>query len=267
MVQVNKKFFRLPKNQVIIAFSLLFLIAAPRQGILESLVLLILTLGSTVAADYLFTYLKTRKWIFSQSAVITGLILTLIIDPSASWWQILGIAAAAMALKVFLRPGKQHIFNPAATGLLFGFILFGLYPAWWAPSPYDPGQFTILNLLVYIPIFLILYTSGYRMRRARAIATYLLVYFLASYLITPPASLGTAIATLLSQGTLFYAFAMLVEPVTSPSNKMRQIFYGAFVAVTSVILVWVSLNANTTLIFDASLIALLLGNLVFFKFK
>lgn len=260
-------YFRNPKKQMILALFLILLVALPKMDLLTSLKLILCCISFTVLSDSLLNYIKLKKLVFSTSALITGLILTLIIDPSASWYQILTITTAAMAGKIFLRPLGKHIFNPAATGLSLGFLLFGLYPGWWAPSPYDTATLlTPGNLLIYSPIFFAGFISCIRYRRLRVVLAYFGTATLLALLIPSSGTLTDKLETLFNPGTFFYSFVMLVEPMTSPMKKTSQIPYGIFVAATSTLLVYLS-TITTLPIYDASIIALLMGNLVFFKFR
>lgn len=259
------KFLKNPKHLVLIALSLLFLAGMPRLGTL-SLVLLITCLFFTVGSDILFTYIRRKKFFLSRSAIITGLILTLVVDPHATWYQILVIGASSMAIKNFLRVGNRHIFNPAASGLLVGWILFQLFPSWWAPSLYSENLFTLSNIGILISILLVAYISCFRLKRYATVGMYLLVSFLLLQVSTMSLSIGNTLMTILSPGTLFYAFVMLAEPMTSPVQKKRQMLYGGFVAVIGFVLVTLG-SMTGYILFDASLVAILLGNLLFFKFR
>ena len=260
-------FLKIPKNQIIAALLLLLIATSSKLGISLALLLFVLCVGFTIGADVFFTYLRRRVVFLPYSAIITGLILTLIIDPSAMWYQIAIIAAAAMAIKNFIRPLGRHIFNPAASGLLIGWVVFGLQPSWWAASAYNPTSFFALtNLPVLIPILLIGCISLYRYRRYASAVLYVVVYCLLLFLTNLSVSLTSAALTILSIGTLFYTFLMLVEPMTSPVNKRRQVLYGAVVAAGTVALVHLQKIWGIA-IFDVSLTALLLGNLLFFKFR
>jgi Na+-translocating ferredoxin:NAD+ oxidoreductase RnfD subunit len=79
-------------------------------------------------------------------------------------------------------------------------------------------------------------------------------------------SLQNAVVTILNPGTFFYAFLMLVEPMTSPVKKSKQILYGVTVAALTIGLIHSQKIAGISF-FDVSLTALLLGNLLFFKFR
>lgn len=261
------RFLRVPKNLIIVALSLLLITAAPKLGILQTTTLTLLCLGSNVAADLLFTYLRRRSFFIPLSGIITGLILTLIIDTSATWYQMVLVGTAAMAIKNFVRPWGKHIFNPAASGLAVGWIFFGIQPSWWAPSPYDPtNTFSPANLLIFLPILLIGYVSLLRYRRYFSVVSYGLIYFLLLFGTQIATSVATAVSAMLNLGTLFYALLMLVEPMTSPVKKNRQLLYGTAVAGLTIALIHMQRTGGFSF-FDVTLTALLLGNLLFFRFR
>ncbi|MBI2611675.1 RnfABCDGE type electron transport complex subunit D [Candidatus Gottesmanbacteria bacterium] len=254
--------FKNSKNQIIALLIALLLISAPRLEFIVLFRLFVLCLGFTILFDLVLTYIKTRKFFFPHSAIITGLILTLIVDWGASWYQMVVICLIAISSKVFIKPEGRHIFNPTAFGLLGGWLVFGLYPSWWAPSLYQPGSITIPNILVYIPVVLIFYVSSFRGRRLPTVGTFLFTYVAISTLSGQSASLVSAVSTVFSVGSLFYLFLMVVEPKTSPIFVRKQILYGAFIAAATVIIILI-LQTLKLSFFDSSLTALLLGNLVF----
>ena len=261
------RFLKVQKNQLIIALILLLIAATPKLGIAPTALLTIICLGSAIIADLLFTYLRRRVFFFPRSGIITGFILTLIIDTSAIWYQAVLISFAAMAIKNFIRPGGKHIFNPAASGLAVGWLLFGLQPSWWAPSPYNPTTlFSIPNIPLLIPLALIGYVSLYRYRRYFSVASYGIVYFVLLFTTQIATSIATAASSMINIGTLFYAFLMLVEPMTSPVKKNRQLLFGASVAVLTVALIHLQKTGGFSL-FDVTLTALLVSNLLFFRFR
>jgi Na+-translocating ferredoxin:NAD+ oxidoreductase RnfD subunit len=255
-------FFKTPKNLMLPFLLLLFLVASPRLGYALAVTTLLFSVGSTVTFDLLFAFLRRRTVSFPVSGIITGLILALVIDPGSPWYQIVFVGASAMGLKHFLRFGGKHIFNPAASGLLVGFLVFGLQPGWWAPS----GSLRIEDIIIYLPILLISYVSCRRYRRYNSVLAFLGVFAVTSLVVVQPFSLMRLVGTVLSPGMLFYALVMLPEPMTSPINKKRQLLYGTFVALVLYGISLLSGRVSFT-VFDASLIALLLGNLVFFKLR
>lgn len=257
------------KAQVAFVLLILFIVTINHLALPLPLYLILLCLGSTVVSDLIFTFIRRGRLFIPFGAIVTGLILTLIIDPSALWWQILVIATSAMAIKNFLRIGSRHTFNPVASGLFVGWILFGLSPSWWGPSFYSGSWISIQNLLVFLSVIGVFYVSGYRLKRYYSMAAYLVILGVLSAVISASFSTASLFATLFSPGTLFYVFLMLPEPMTSPINKKRQMMYGATVAVLSTVLVYVfnSTNLSSFNTPDASIVSLLIGNLLFFKLR
>lgn len=258
----------MPKVQVILVLLFFFVITASQLGLQSSLYLLITCVGFCVLFDVLFTFLR-RKKVFTTpfAAIVTGLIFTLIIDPSAAWYQILVIAAAAMAIKNFLRIGNRHVLNPAASGLLIGWVIFQLQPSWWAATLFKGENELLMNALLYIGLLGIAFVSCYKVGRYVTVLTYILVYTVLFAVITSAFTPSEFLRTLTSPGMLFYALVMLPEPMTSPVNKKRQAMYGTVVAVLSALLVYVTFNLGVTNLPDSSILALLIGNILFFKFR
>lgn len=256
-----------PKIQLIILLILFYCVSLLHVSLPLAFSLLFTCVTFTVVADLVFTYIRQKTFFVPYAAIITGLILALIIDTSASWLQILVIAIAAMGIKNFFRIGGRHLLNPAASGLLVGWLVFGLQPSWWAATLYMPGAITLQNVLVLLSILAFALVSAYRLKRYNTVLSFLLVFTLL-YLLITQFSLQAGLRLLLSPGNLFYAFVMVAEPMTSPVNRKRQLLYGSFVAVFNIVFVFLIQNAVLFPNFpDTSLVALLIGNILFFKFR
>jgi glycine betaine catabolism B len=259
---------RKPKVQLALLLFVFFLIVSFHIGFSHAIYLLTICLSSCYISDVLFTFLRRKKLFTPQAGLATGIILTLIIDPGAALYQIVIICAGAMAIKNFLRVSGRHIFNPAASGMLIGFMFFGLQPSWWGATLYSTQQpFYFFNIILYGIILLIFYISGIRLRRKIAIATFLLAYPLISQLPSFSFSHSPFLVSLTSIGSLFYAFIMLPEPMTSPVTPKRQILYGLTLAILQTFFIFLLSNNIVSTLPDSSLLALLSGNLLFFKYK
>lgn len=267
----SSRLFKNPRIQIIFLLSLFFLFTIWHFSLINGIYLLILCLGFTVGSDLLLFYLRNKKLFEPYSAIITGLILTLIIDPTISWYQIFAIAFAAMAIKNFLRINGKHIFNPAASGLIAGWAFFNINAAWWGPSPYTAGNiFTLPNLAILASVLSLAYVSCYRYKRYNTVLTFLISFTILSALFSSSLNLKSIISFILAPGILFYALVMVPEPMTSPMGRKKQVFYGLTVAVINVLLIYIIQNFIPNLginLPDFSLLALLLGNLIFFKFR
>jgi Na+-translocating ferredoxin:NAD+ oxidoreductase RnfD subunit len=263
-----KQYLVMPKVQIIGILSIFFLVVASLLGWGLSLYLFALCVGSCLLFDILITYVRRKKFFTKPfAALVTGLILTLIIDPSATWYQILIITASAMAIKNFLRIKNRHVLNPAASGLLVGYLLFGLNPSWWGATLHPGSDFSPINLLLYLLLLAFAYVSCYKVGRYVSVLSYILVYSILFFFITSGSSPAEYFRTLFSPGMLFFAFLMLPEPMTSPVNKNRQAIYGTIVALINAVLLYLNFNLGLVNIPDSSIIALLIGNMLFFKFR
>ncbi len=257
---------RIPKVQVVGILFLFFLLALPHIGFSLAVYLLLLCVGSCVLFDIIFAYIRRRKFFLPYAGMVTGLIITLIIDPSAIWYQILIICAAAIGIKNFLRIGGRHILNPAASGLMVGWVLFRLNPSWWGPTTFSGSEGVGLNIALYCLLALIALISCVRYKKYYAVITYLLGYILLSFFMNG-LSASSLLKIIESPGTLFYALLMLPEPMTSPVKRERQAMYGGLIALISVMFVFAASKYGIGDLPDYSITALLIGNILFFKFR
>ena len=257
-----------PKVLFIFLLTLFFVTTSFGIPIYLSFYLFVLCIGFTVLADLLFTFFRRRTFFIPYSAIITGLIIALIIDLSASWYQILAICLAAMGMKNFVRISGRHILNPAASGLIVGWVIFDLYPSWWAATLYTPGAFTIPNVLLMLSLLALGFVSCHRYKKYHTVISFLLFFSILSVLFSSSFSAKSLISVFISPGILFYTIVMVAEPMTSPVNKQRQTLHGFFVALMSALFVLaIQKNILPSNMPDSSLLALLLGNLLFFKYR
>ncbi len=235
----------MPKFQMVLALFLIlitaFLLKLPVEAVMQFIFIAILTLVLDVAFFSFRRIANVTPW----SGLVTGMIIVLVTTPYVTVVEPIVIVLLALISKHFLRFGFRHIFNPAAFGLLFGHLLFGMEVSWWAV--------TILTPSIFIPF----YISGIRIRRYPMIVSFLMVYAMINY------------AMILDPTVLFFAFVMLPEPITSPQKKSYQILFGIFVGVVSFLIshpLIVQFPLVTSLP-DPLIAALLVGNLMFYKLK
>jgi len=168
-----------------------------------------------------------------ESALISGLILSLISGPTnlltlSSFWIPIFIGTAAMASKYLIVWRGRHIFNPAAFGVLASVVIFGQGASWWVEN---------LSLVPFVLIagFLIVKKIR-RFEMAGAFIISMTLLMLArSILNHEPSDLFAWLqnqTTFLLVSTLaFFAFVMLVEPLTSPFKRSSQILYAILTAI------------------------------------
>lgn len=264
-------FLRIPKVQLSLALFLIFLTTIKQYPLEQNLFLLFISLLSTIFFDLLYTWLRRKRIFLPWSAITTGLIIALIINPDATWSQIIITCAIAMGIKNFVRFSGRHIFNPAASGLLVAGLLFHQYVSWWGVSFQNiTNTFSLQTSVLFFILLLPFLISGYRMRRYKTILTFIFTYTLLTHIFTFPLSLNSFISRILDPTVIFFSIVMLPEPMTSPVNTKRQVLFGATVAFITLVFsspLMSKLLLNNGLLPDLFIPALLLGNILFFRYR
>lgn len=158
----------------------------------------------------------------TDSVYITALILALIITPTNPFSHLGFLAWAAVlatASKYVLAWRRRHIFNPAAIAVVITSLFLGESASWWVGNVY-------MLPVVIIGGFLIIR----QIRRFDLIWAFfatVAVTLLGYEIVTGGNLLSAGRVLLLHSPLLFFAFAMLSEPLTTPPTKSLQMWYGA----------------------------------------
>ncbi len=159
-----------------------------------------------------------------ESDYITGLILALIMSPASSTKGLAvlaGAGLAAIASKYLITIGRRHIFNPAAAGAVVSIVLFNQYASWWVGTK-------ALAPLVLVGGLLIMR----KMHRFWMIAVFALVYgFFLHHQFDGARPIHTIWLAATTTGIMFFAFVMLIEPLTTPDRQRNYLLYSVLVAV------------------------------------
>lgn len=223
-----------------------------------------------VLVDLLTLKIRGINLFFPGAAIVTGLIVALLHPPTAPIYQLFTITTVAILLKNLLRIGNRHIFNPAASGLFLGGVIFGQNVSWWGVSFQNLLGTLFPNLIYFLILLTPAIVSMILMRRFRITLIFLAVYILLFQLISQRLDFSMTINSLLDPTLLFFALVMLPEPMTSPHNHIRQLMFGGLVAIIGVLISFPLLNLPLTsvgLLPDSLILSLLIGNLIFFKFR
>ena len=255
---------KMPKVQMTFALIAIYLSAFGQLPIEQYIYVLTVSLTSTILFDLAISYVRIRKLFIPHAAMVTGMILTLLVDPTLAWYKIAVIAFIAMAIKNFVQINNKHVFNPAASGLLIGGYIFGLNVAWWGSSFQYSSNFNIQTLTLYIILLLPIYVSAYRMRRYLSILSFLVVYTILTTVGFGNLSIKTFLTTLFNPTIIFFSSVMLLEPITSPSKRNKQVLFGITVAALGFIFT-TNIIAENIFIPDSLIASLLIANLIFFK--
>ncbi len=163
-----------------------------------------------------------------ESSIITALILSLIAGPfplQEGWGILAAIAVAAIASKYVLVFHRAQVFNPAAFGTAVGALVFGQSATWWV------GDTSLLPLIFLGGLWVV-----FKIRRIHLVLSFFAAYlglFAFQALFLQGREIGEVAVSLwrlLSFSPLFFfAFVMLVEPLTSPQMRFGRILFGALV--------------------------------------
>ena len=184
----------------------------------------VISIGAAAALGLILDYLlhtvqKTGRKHFPISGFISALIVVVLLPPGVSFVALLVSVFAAIASKHFLIYKHMHVFNPAAVGALVAVFAFDLSLSWW------PDTF----IWLVIPLGLWI---AWRVKKLLQAAAFFFFYLL---LFVVGGGLPAIDINIFYFIPWFFGLFMLVEPMTSPAGKKREIIFGAAVAV----LIWI----------------------------
>lgn len=251
--------FNIPKIQIAITLLLIFITAFLKNPSSSILIILFTTLFSTIVSDLIFIKIRRVDFLLPSAAIVSALIISLLTSPTLPFYVPMVIGVVAMFSKNFLRFSNRHILNPAAFGLLIGSLIFGNIISWWGVSF---QQFSIFNFRFLITFLILLspaLVSIFRMKRYRIILSFLVAYYLSKSILN---SSFLNLDSFFDPTVLFFSLVMLPEPMTTPNRPKQQIFFGISVAILSIILSLPIMNSA-----DSLILSLVIGNLMFFRFR
>lgn len=170
---------------------------------------------SAILSDSIITYIKSRKFILSDSSIVSGLIIGFVLSSGQPWWIFPLASVLAISSKRFIHINKRHIFNPAGFGILTSVLLFNASTRWKGAN-----------------LWYILIPSGFyfvcKIRKLEIVYGYLAVSLVlfGGQAIFQKSSLPAA----LMYQNWFFIFVMLIEPKTTPAAKIGKILFGGLAA-------------------------------------
>lgn len=234
------------KSHVAFTLFLIWLLAVWHLRSINAFVYPLLAISVVLILDLVITWIRTRKVAYFPSAsAVTGFLIGLILAPTEPFWVIVTAAILASLSKQLIAAGpRQHIFNPAALGIVGATLIFGTQPAWWAVA------FGKWPLLVLVPLMIRIL---WKMKRLTLPVTFLAVFYLLLITIISP----TSEVSLFDGTLLLFALVMLPEPITSPAAGKFKFLFGPLVAVFA--LGWGVLGITSEVFLPALLLANLVG--------
>jgi glycine betaine catabolism B len=171
----------------------------------------------------------------TESSLITGLILTALAGPLAlprDWPVIVVMAISAIGSKYLLTIKRSHVFNPAAFGAVASALILGYPASWWV------GSRMLMPVILLGGVLMMA-----KMRRWHLVGSFLGVYLglmVLEALLIQGRSLAETVLALryaaTSASLLFFAFVMLIEPLTAPQTTARRTVFGVFTAIALFVL-------------------------------
>jgi len=204
-----KKFLQDKKNLVMLLLSALFIIKMPQGGIR----FISWVLGGVVIAtgcDLLIKRLFLNQAIVPKSAVISGFIVSGVIDYHQPWFILVIFTLLAIISKHIIRFKQRHIFNPANFGL-FTASFFRIPLTWSIES----------NIYIIIPMGIYI---AYSIKKLPHVAGFL-IFFSGLFI-----SQGINPLSLISW---FFIFVMLIEPKTSGFSFLTGFIFGGIAGIVS----------------------------------
>ncbi len=159
-----------------------------------------------------------------ESAYITALILTLIINPdhSIATYAFLAMAATlAMASKYMIAWNHKHLFNPVAIAVAITAASTGQAASWWV------GNTAMLPIVLIGTVLIIRKIRRFDMAASFTMAAVISVTIFA--VMKGTSVIGALDKTVLYSPLFFFAGIMLTEPLTTPPTHTLQIIYGALI--------------------------------------
>ncbi|MBI2326862.1 RnfABCDGE type electron transport complex subunit D [Candidatus Curtissbacteria bacterium] len=235
------------KSQVTFTLFLIWILAVWHLRTINSFVYPLLAVLTVAVADLFVTWIRDRKLYFPSASLVTGFLIGLIIAPSEPFWMIILAAILASLSKQFINVGlRQHIFNPAAFGIMATSLALNVPVAWWAVA------WSRWPLIILVPLMIRIL---WRMKRLILPVTFLTTYFIYLFFQFSP---NDAVVTLVDGTFLLFALVMLPEPITSKTQGSLKYLFGVMVAFLAILI------SRTNFLTDAFLSALLISNLIGF---
>lgn len=198
------------KNTVILLLGILCLIRTT-QAPTRLLVWVAVGVLLCSFADYLINSLFLKKSIVPQSAIISGFIVSGIIDYRQPWVVLVVFCLLAIISKHIIKIRRAHIFNPANFALFMA-SLFKIPLTWSIESN--------IYLIIIVGLYL-----AYSYKKIAHVLGYLIAFgFLFSILMK-----GNPLLIV----SWFFVFIMLIEPKTSGYGTGKGFIFGAIAGIAS----------------------------------
>ena len=186
-------------------------------------------MAAAVVVDLPVLRWRNGAWEFPSGAILTGLIVAMVLSPTAPWYAAACASAVGVAAKYVFRTRSANVFNPAALGIVCVHYAFGAGQSWWGAL----GDVTPLAVVLLIATGVFITD---RVNKLPLVLGFLGLYFLiftSAAFVRDPARVAEIFRPPDVQAVLYFAFFILTDPPTSPVRYPEQLIAAAIVAVAS----------------------------------
>jgi Na+-translocating ferredoxin:NAD+ oxidoreductase RnfD subunit len=231
------------KTQLIIFLSVfaLYLSFVDKDALF--LVTTLVAVACAMAADSVIVFSKSKKFVLTESSVISGLIIGYVLSNTYPWWMFLCVSVFAICSKHLLRIREKHLFNPAAFGIFLATVLLGASTQWRGVG--------LWYILVPAGVYFVS-----KIQKMEVVIGYMAVFVLLFG--TQAFFQKTSLLDVLIYQNFFFIFVMLIEPKTTPVTRKGKVVFGAAVAILVFILTAILTASRVK--FEAELLSLLAVN-------
>ena len=168
---------------------------------------------------------------FPDAALTTGLLIALVLPPTAPLALLAALGFSAVTLRHALRSHGHPWFNSAAVAMLAGAALFGLAPSWWVGiGPYGEALMVGLGLLV------VARSVPSRTVVAVFVAAYGFISVVEHLTVGATTDPHILLLQVLDPATLFFALFIVSEPRSALGARPEQFVYGGVVGIAAALL-------------------------------
>jgi Na+-translocating ferredoxin:NAD+ oxidoreductase RnfD subunit len=228
------------KLQLIIFLSCFAVYLAVRDKDPAFIIATLIAVAAAAACDAVIGFFKNKKFVITESSLISGLIIGYVLASDSPWWVFVFASAAAILSKHLLRTPRKHIFNPAAFGIFASILLFSSSTQWRGTYSW--------YIIVPAGLYFV-----YKIRKLELLGGYAfasLTLFAGQALIQ-----HVPLQNIAGYFNYFFIFIMLIEPQTTPIKPRGKVIFG--IGVGALIFILTGWGVR----FDAELASLLALNL------
>lgn len=246
-----RRFARTPKGWLTLLFVPLLLVGGSAVGWGLALPHVLSALAGVCLVDALVYRISRRAWYWPSSAVLSGLIVAFVLDPTTPLAVTFLVGAIASCSKPVLSTSRGHILNPAAFALAISVPLFATGQSWWGALPDLPAVW-LLALIAGGAVIVD------RLNKFPLVLSFAGSYFALTTLVAlvNPVRVAELFRAPFLHAAIFLALFMLTDPPTSPGKVREQVWIGVLVGVASVVAQLAGIGQSYLLV------GLLTGNVV-----